>query len=586
MRVYKMFLAAATAASLISCGSSDCETECFVEADDPVALSQEEESAWNTVGRNLHAAWVSPDFRYGRSRVPETEGIDTLRLSVWKGERASAQLLLWSSEAKDGVGCSVGVFRSGDSELPSSAAQARFVRYTLADRKMEKFTRGGQPVLSPDMLDSLKVFDMDARTTRPVWITVNVPQDADAGIYTSEIELTHNGGGKVTLPMELEVVDRVLATPDKWDYHLDLWQHPSSVARIQGLEMWSDAHFEALKPVMKRLADAGQKVITATLNKDPWNHQCYDAYEPMILWTRHEDGSWSYDYSVFDRWVRLMLDLGIDRFINCYSMVPWNCEIEYHDEAEGKTVTVKAEPGTDVFTEIWRPFLLDFKSHLKAEGWLGITNIAMDERSPEAMSAAADLLMECAPEMGFALADNHRSYKKFTIMRDVCVAIHHDIVSSEDIRSRREKGFVTSFYVCCDPMYPNTFTSSQPYEAAMLGWYSVAHDYDGMLRWAYNSWPEDPQYDSRYQSWMSGDTFLVYPYDRSSIRFERLIDGIEVAEKVRQLRKEGVDLSPLESVLEKMRSMDAHDPSLPWQEVVAEAESALAQVSRRQTISF
>ncbi len=25
---------------------------------------------------------------------------------------------------------------------------------------------------------------------------------------------------------------------------------------------------------MKPLADAGQKVVTATLNKDPWNNQC------------------------------------------------------------------------------------------------------------------------------------------------------------------------------------------------------------------------------------------------------------------------------------------------------------------------
>ena len=35
--------------------------------------------------------------------------------------------------------------------------------------------------------------------------------------------------------------------------------------------------FERMRPTMRQLADAGQKVITATLNKDPWNNQCYDA---------------------------------------------------------------------------------------------------------------------------------------------------------------------------------------------------------------------------------------------------------------------------------------------------------------------
>jgi hypothetical protein len=242
---------------------------------------------------------------------------------------------------------------------------------------------------------------------------------------------------------------------------------------------------------------------------------------------------------------------------------------------------VKAEPGKPIFPKIWEPFLKDFKKHLEAKGWLAITNIAMDERSPEAMCAAADVLMKCAPEMGFALADNHKSYQKFTMMRDVCVAMHHSRVSQEDIDMRREKGHYTTFYVCCSPMYPNTFTSSQPFEAEMLGWYNIACDYDGMLRWAYNSWAADPQYDSRYGNWMSGDTYFVYPYNRSSIRFERLIDGIENAEKIRQLRREGVQMPEVDAVLEKIRSTNAHDPKLPWQEIIAESRAALEAASRK-----
>lgn len=262
-------------------------------------------------------------------------------------------------------------------------------------------------------------------------------------------------------------------------------------------------------------------------------------------------------------------------------MVPWNCELDYFDEAKGEVVTVKAEPGTPEFVGIWTPFLVDFKKHLDEKGWLDITNIAMDERSPEAMQAAADVLMECAPEMGFALADNQRSYKKFTMMRDVCVAIHHNVVSQEDIDMRRGKDFYTTFYICCNPSFPNTFSTSNPYESEMLGWYNVAHDYDGMLRWAYNSWAADPQYDSRFGGWMGGDTYLVYPYNRSSVRFEKLIDGIEVAEKVRILRQEGVEMPQVEAVLEKISKTDATDYTLPWNEIISEARAALDEVSRK-----
>ena len=262
-------------------------------------------------------------------------------------------------------------------------------------------------------------------------------------------------------------------------------------------------------------------------------------------------------------------------------MAPGNCELAYMDEAEGRVSTVKAEPGTEIFTKIWTPFLIDFKKHLAQKGWLEIANIAMDERSPEAMQAASELLMSCAPEMGFALADNHRSYKKFTMMRDVCVAIHHSVVSQEDIDMRRAQGFYTTFYICCNPSFPNTFTTSAPYESELLGWYNLAHDYDGMLRWAYNSWAADPEYDSRFGKWMSGDTYLVYPFNRSSVRFEKLIDGIEVAEKVRLLRSEGVDVSEVETVLEMIRAAEITDYDQPWHQIVLEARLALDEASRK-----
>lgn len=96
---------------------------------------------------------------------------------------------------------------------------------------------------------------------------------------------------------------------------------------------------------MRQLADAGQKVITATLNKDPWNNQCYDAYADMIVWTRLADGTWEYDFTVFDRWVRFMLDLGVGKYVNCYSMLPWNNMLHYKDAVTGEFVDVKAGSG-------------------------------------------------------------------------------------------------------------------------------------------------------------------------------------------------------------------------------------------------
>ncbi|MBR5863616.1 MAG: hypothetical protein IKY76_03570, partial [Alistipes sp.] len=463
------FLTLAVVAAMTACAEYQ-PVETFVEPDDPVALTDEQVAEWGTVEAGLNAAWGDADYHYSRSVVPQPAADQNLHLTLWKGEKGSAQLLLWSAEAVNGIECKFKPFRSAAGTMPADIAQARFVRYTLSDDVL----KDGRPaILAPDMLDNLDRFDMAEKSVRPVWVTFEIPEDVEAGIYKSEIIVSHEGWGKSRLPIELEIVNHTLPAASEWDFHLDLWQHPTALARLEGYELWSDEHFAALERTMKLVADAGQKVITTTLNKDPWNHQCYDGYANMITWTLTKEGKWVFDYKVFDRWVEMMLGLGIDKMINCYSMLPWNCELEYYDEAQGKMITVVADPQKPIFEEIWVPFLLDFKAHLKEKGWLEFTNIAMDERDPESMAAAVKVLEQYAPEMGFALADNHHSYKKFAMMRDVCVFMCQK-VDPADLEARRAKGYSTTFYVCCGPAYPNTFTSSQPYESELLGWHGVA----------------------------------------------------------------------------------------------------------------
>lgn len=94
------------------------------------------------------------------------------------------------------------------------------------------------------------------------------PARRHPGRYTAPVAVKGEGVAE-TLTLHLNVTERTLPAPSEWTYHLDLWQHPAAVARAEGVEVWSDEHFERMRPTMRQLADAGQKVITATLNKDP-----------------------------------------------------------------------------------------------------------------------------------------------------------------------------------------------------------------------------------------------------------------------------------------------------------------------------
>ena len=72
----------------------------------------------------------------------------------------------------------------------------------------------------------------------------------------------------------------------------------------------------------------------------------------------------------------------------------------------------------------------------------------------------------------------------------------------------------STYYICCTPAYPNTFVFSPPVEGRWLGWYTMAHAYDGMLRWAYDAWPADPVRDARHLLWPAGDSSMIYPGGR------------------------------------------------------------------------
>ncbi len=536
-------------ALLVACTQSRPVTSCdtYAEADDPDTTHVD----WSEV-RGLHYSFGSIDQRYAKSTIPEISQSTAWNGSGWRGETLSAQLVLWSNQAVDQIEFEFSPFKSADGKtLDPSIGQARFVRYVLTDifapgcgyRKPEDFPAS----LSADALDNVTCFDMAAETTRPVWLSFNIPSDAAPGVYTGTLSLYAQDQTPRELTLSIEVLPQTLPAPSDWAFHLDMWQHPSAIARVHGVKVWSEEHWELMKIPMKMLADAGQKVITANLNKDPWNNQCFDPYEDMIRWTKKSDGTWEYDYAIFDRWVDFMMGLGINKLINCYSLLPWNHEIHYLEEQTGDTINVSAKPGSNEFTELWTPFLTSFRDHLQDKGWLEFTNIAMDERSPEEMKIALELLEKVVPELGVALADNHKSYREYPMLKDICVAFGADF-EEKDLAFRKEHGLISTYYVCCADEFPNIFTFSDPSEAVFMGWYTRAAGLDGYLHWSYNSWTENPLIDSRFRTWPAGDTYVIYPDGRSSIRFERAKEGIQDAEKIRILREQFTSASDTEKL--------------------------------------
>lgn len=484
--------------------------------------------------------------------------------SAWRGEKVFAQAVISSDTELEDVTLSVSDLSNGKSGIKSGNISVQFVSFVVSDLlDTTKYGQCGQrqdksewgEVLVADVLDLKESMNIPAGRKQPVWMTVNVPSNAKPGKYRGKLTVSSSNAKSRSLPVELIVSDHILPPDSDWTFHLDLWQNPYSVARYENVPLWSDAHFEAMRPVMKMLADAGQKSVTTTIMNRPWNGQTEDAFGSMVTKIRRIDGTWLYDYTIFDRWVEFMFSLGIDKQINCYSMIPWALEFDYYDQATSSNTTIQATPGSQEYNEYWGSFIADFARHLKSKGWFEKTMIAMDERPLESMQAVLSLIRKIEPDFKISLAGSYREPVIYDIV-DFSETFSGKKEFPESVKAKRkELGLTTTFYTCCAEAHPNLFVISDPDEAVWLGWFAQAENYDGYLRWAYNSWTADPLTDARFRTWPAGDCFVVYPGGRASIHFAKLTEGIQDFEKVRILRaqwqKEGneVKLSQLTEIL-------------------------------------
>jgi hypothetical protein len=517
---------------------------------------------WREGNGGLNAAFGSADELYLRSEVPSPASpAGSWTDTGWRGERLNAQLLIWSSDSLDQVRVSISdLVGPGGRSLGGSAVTSYLVRYVLSDypHGATNTTCDAAPgysvYLMPDRLEPLDRFDLPARSVRPVWLAIDIPADAEPGRYSGAVEI-RSEAHQATLSLGVDVEPPVLPGAGDWAFRLDLWQNPWVVAEHFRLEPWSEEHKTLLRSHLRPYADAGGTFITTYAVHSPWRDNSHTVEGAMIDWIKKSDGSWTFDYTILDEYVALAMEVGIDDAITVYTPIPWAHRFRYLDEATGNHVYEEWPPESAQFERNWEAFLDDLANHLHDKGWFDKTYLGINENPLENTLATARLIKDHSPDWKITYAgDWHPEL-------DGIVDDYSPILGSEpsraELRERRLRGATTTYYVCCAPPQPNTFVFSDPIEGRYLGWYAAAIGYDGFLRWAYDAWPEDPDRDARHTLWPAGDTFLVYPGGVSSIRFEKLREGIVDYEKIRILRERAATLPDGEGKA-LMHELEAH----------------------------
>lgn len=499
---------------------------------------------WSKEQPGMHVAFASADKLYFRTEVPDAQK-SQWEETGWNGERLNAQLVVWSPDTIEQVHFSVSDLKSDRGQvIAANNITLNLVHYVISNYPYgaSNVDCGPSPYedvyLMPDRFERIdeKItrFDVPGKTVRPVWMSIDIPEGQEAGVYNGTISVGSLKQQSV-LTVKVTVQPHTLPRPVDWKFRLDLWQNPWVVAWHYDLKPWSEEHKALLRKHLQLYADAGGKYITTYAVHSPWSDNSYMIEGGMIDWIMTKEGKWKFDYTIFDDYIKLCMEAGINKAITIYTPIPWGNRFRYRNETTGADIYESWAPGTPEFKDHWNIFLTDLKKHLEEKGWFNKTYLGINENAMEQTLAAIKVIKEHSDKWRITYAGDW--HKELDLLLDDYSFLHGKEPSMAEQKTRMSRGATSTYYVCCNPAKPNNFVFSPPIEGRWIGWYSVAYGYDGFLRWAYDAWPADPMRDARHGSWAAGDCFLIYPGANSCIRTEKLREGIVDFEKIRILRE-------------------------------------------------
>ncbi|QQL45543.1 DUF4091 domain-containing protein [Sulfuriroseicoccus oceanibius] len=533
-------------------------------------------------------SFIDPTLSLRPTAHERVNGLDqrVLQATAWRGERVNGQIVLWGADAAVQARAVASDLESTDGHrIGAGLVRLDFLKF------IEMNTRDGYAAdpshveRVPDMLNGSGPVTVPAGELQPLWVGVDVPRDAEPGLYRGKVAVRY-GSQRHVFGLEIEVLPLTVPAVEDWAFDVDYWMHPQATLHYylgckgRGQDpagdehmgcselLWSDQHLAWYRPTLELLRDVGVKTITVNLVKDPWRsayrmqreqQQTNYSYDELIKWRRKADGSFSFDFRHFEKYVRFCMELGIDREIECFSMLPWIhsqfSAVTCYDEASGQEVIHYFESWEE-YDQVWTSFMEAFVPVLVKNGWFDKTRIGADERGLGNMGHVEKVLNKFKHE-GKALRISAAANKTHAFDdRLYYISMHGGISKivndqwtdaqfAEWAQRRRAKGLKSTWYTCTGT-YPGNFGNSRPAESLFIGWYSAKIGADGYLRWAVDSWNDEPTVTTDHKVFETGDTFQIYPGDRdaavpftrSSVRLELFRQGVVDYEKMRVLKEQ------------------------------------------------
>lgn len=196
-------------------------SEYYQEAANPIATNP---TLWAKVTAP-QISWGSTDIRYKKEEpAPIRSTQKSINLTAWKGEKVSAQMVVWTPKTLNDLTLTVSDLISGENTISKDDIRTGFVRYVMTD-ELNKDGLGAcgyrnsadfDSTLVADVIDHITpALTLPANSTQGGWIRINVPQQTKAGKYTGTVTVKANNSTLAELKLNVQVKNvRCLLLPN------------------------------------------------------------------------------------------------------------------------------------------------------------------------------------------------------------------------------------------------------------------------------------------------------------------------------------------------------------------------------------
>jgi hypothetical protein len=504
-----------------------------------VAAAQESAAPAATVHKR-YDVWVEDCLEkvFQDKEMPENAAKEIV-VHAARGEYEAAQIAVRpKDDSVGGLHAIAGKLQKEDSEAVLPPPTVRYVDSVPIGQNSWRITPGHliatAPAFIPDVLYEVGYVPVWQDRTRSIWLTFNVPADAEPGVYKGEVKVFTNEESSI-VPMTLHV--HHVTVPAKRNLKVTNWVYLDPMSRWNGCEMFDDRFWGLVKKYAENMASHRQNMIMTSL---------YSFYSGAHLLRFSADGDrLVVDFTDFDRWVNIFLDAGFNYIEG--SHLGWiDGTVFCWDIKDGKVVQESHPADSPEAERYLSQFLPALQAHLEEKGWLDIYYQHMRDEPSDEFKALYDKMMamrlQYAPRIKTIEATHSTKIQSPTIM----VPLLSDLGANYDFYKKvQDAGQEVWFYAACGPngSYANRFLDLHLLKVRYAHWINFKYNIPGYLHWGYNFWGLLSPYSEIHMTWAvgplpPGDSYIVYPTPQGvldSIRWEAMRDGIEDYELLKVL---------------------------------------------------